>query len=49
MDITLKCGCKVTGDGKYVVGIGCQFCKECNAISGLHPFGSGRIAEMKLR
>jgi len=48
-DIMLKCGCMVTEYGEFVVGQGCKHCKECNAVSGLHPSGDDRILELKTR
>ncbi|MGI0100324.1 MAG: hypothetical protein ACREBH_01195 [Candidatus Micrarchaeaceae archaeon] len=47
--IVLKCGCKVEGNGNFIVGDGCMFCKECNAVGELHPFGGRRIHEIKYK
>lgn len=41
--IELYCGCKVTKEGKFIVGSRCEKCKECNTISKLHPFGDKRF------
>ena len=41
--IELKCGCKITEEGKFIVGERCKNCKECNTISELHPFGIKRL------
>jgi hypothetical protein len=43
--INLHCECQVTEEGKFIVSDRCQFCKECNTISKLHPFGEGRLSE----
>ena len=48
-DIMLKCGCMVTEEGEFVVGQGCKHCKECNAVSALHPFGDDRILDIRTR
>ncbi len=48
-DIMLKCGCLVSEEGEFIVGQGCKHCKECNAVSALHPFGDDRILEIKTR
>jgi len=41
--VILFCGCEVTEDGKFVVSDVCKGCRECLAISKLHPFGHGRF------
>lgn len=43
MDIELKCGCRVTRDGKFLIGVACAECRECNFVSEVHPFGRGRL------
>jgi hypothetical protein len=45
--LMLRCSCWITDEGEYVVGDGCRHCKECNAVSKLHPFGRDRIIEIK--
>lgn len=47
-DLMLRCGCMVTEEGEFIVGQGCSHCKECNAVSKLHPFGNDRITELKI-
>ncbi len=37
----------ITEDGEFIVAVGCRNCKECNAVSRLHPFGNERIREIK--
>jgi hypothetical protein len=49
VEIELRCGCSITEDGEFVVGIGCQHCKECNTVGNMHPFGKGRIESIKFR
>ena len=48
MSVTLKCGCQVTDEGKFVVGEVClkDNCSECLTISELHPFGAKRFADL---
>lgn len=43
--IELKCGCQVTGEGKFIVGEVCnnKNCIECKILVDLHPFGSKRL------
>ncbi|MGD0729047.1 MAG: hypothetical protein ABR981_03145 [Candidatus Micrarchaeaceae archaeon] len=43
----LRCGCWISEDGEFVVGQSCAYCKECNAVSKLHPFGNDRIAKLE--
>lgn len=41
----LKCGCSVK-NGKFIVGENCKYCRECNAMAKLHPFGSMRLSDV---
>jgi hypothetical protein len=43
--ITLKCGCQVTEEGKFIVGERCRKnnCYNCITISEQHPFGDKRL------
>ena len=41
--IKLNCECQISQKGKFTVSERCKFCKECNLISQLHPFGKGRL------
>ena len=41
--ITLDCGCQITSEGKVVVSENCKYCKECNLVAELHPFGTKRL------
>ena len=43
--VDLKCGCRVTDDGKFILGENCKTndCKECNTLTELHPFGENRL------
>ena len=45
MGTSLRCGCEVTDDGKFVLGQGCKErnCTECQTIAELHPFGTKRF------
>ena len=43
MTIELMCGCEILDHGEFVVGEGCKYCKECNTVSTLHPFGPNRL------
>jgi hypothetical protein len=47
--LALRCGCWITEEGEYMVGQDCRNCRECNAVSKLHPFGDDRIEELKTR
>ena len=44
----LKCGCSITEKGEYVLSKSCASCRECNAISKMHPFGKKRIMDITL-
>ncbi|MCL4389218.1 MAG: hypothetical protein M1528_00335 [Candidatus Marsarchaeota archaeon] len=46
--VVLDCSCEVTDDGRFVVGIACKGCTECNIIAELHPFGIRRISNIVL-
>jgi hypothetical protein len=41
--IKLNCECEITEEGKFIVSDKCKFCKECNLVSKLHPFGNERL------
>lgn len=41
----LACGCRVI-DGVFIVGDGCTYCKECNAVAEMHPFGDKRLSDI---
>lgn len=51
MSLTLKCGCQVTEEGKFIVGEVCMKarCGECRTVSKLHPFGDRRFADLMFR
>lgn len=49
MTIVLKCGCMVEDGGKFIIGNGCRYCNECNAVSKLHPFGNERIEKLEFK
>ncbi len=40
----LRCGCKIE-EGRFMVGDDCAYCKECNAMAEMHPFGEKRLAD----
>ncbi len=40
----LECGCRVEG-GAFIVGDNCAYCKECNAVAEMHPFGDKRLKD----
>ncbi len=43
MAVKLKCECEVSDNGRFIVSQRCKGCKECNTVSNLHPFGTGRL------
>ncbi|MDE1874075.1 MAG: hypothetical protein KGI04_03065 [Candidatus Micrarchaeota archaeon] len=40
----LECGCRID-EGVFIVGSNCTYCKECNAVAQMHPFGDKRLAD----
>lgn len=46
--ITLKCGCKITKEGKFIFWENCKGkdCKECNLMQELHPFSEKRLDDL---
>ncbi|MCL5239231.1 MAG: hypothetical protein M1286_02030 [Candidatus Marsarchaeota archaeon] len=42
----LRCGCRVE-NGTFIVGDNCAYCKECNTVAELHPFGDMRLDELE--
>jgi len=49
--IVLKCGCKISIEGTFLIGDPCKEknCGECKLISQLHPFGTKRIVDTLFR
>ena len=43
---TLKCGCKITEKGEFVISERCKYCLECNTIAEIHPFGYKSLADL---
>jgi len=41
--VNLICGCKVTGEGKFILADNCKHCRECQVLVELHPFGNKRL------
>ena len=41
---TLRCGCRID-DGVFTVGDDCAYCKECNTVAQMHPFGKKRLVD----
>ena len=44
--ITLKCGCRITDEGKFIVAEMCKYCYNCSTIAKQHPFGEGIAINM---
>ena len=43
MGVELMCGCEITDEGQFIVSSDCRYCKECNTVSRIHPFGNERL------
>jgi hypothetical protein len=41
----LKCGCRIE-KGKFIIGADCAYCKECNVVAEMHPFGHKRLIDV---
>jgi len=44
--ITLRCGCKIDENGKFILAEECKNCPECNLVKELHPFGNKMLRDL---